>query len=207
MAGPFKGYWFPVYLGLSKHSCSPEKIQYVVCTHGHSDHVGNLNVFPGAIHIVSHDVCVGDQYMLHDFKQVTTLSALIFNTGGILYLIYGKCSKILNTFHVRFSNKLCWFSGLEFTKCLPEMQTGKILIRLVLQKQSGLDLQCISGLLVFAILEYILYSTHFLKIIFHSRPSDKGVQLKIIFQPKHMLWVLKRTVSMRPFFWSPKTCV
>ena len=26
-----------------------------------------------------------------------------------------------------------------------------------------------------------------------------------ISQPKHMLWVLKRTVSMRRFFWAPKT--
>ena len=35
------------------------------------------------------------------------------------------------------------------------------------------------------------------------RPPDKSGQLKIIFlisQPKHMLWVLKRTVSMRRFF-------
>ena len=27
----------------------------------------------------------------------------------------------------------------------------------------------------------------------------------LIFQPKHMLWVLKRTVSMRRFFWAPET--
>ena len=27
----------------------------------------------------------------------------------------------------------------------------------------------------------------------------------LISQPKHMLWVLKRTVSMRLFFWAPKT--
>ena len=49
----------------------------------------------------------------------------------------------------------------------------------------------------------------YLKIIFLiSQP--KSVYLKIIFlisQPKHMLWVLKRTVSMRRFFWAPKTHV
>ena len=28
----------------------------------------------------------------------------------------------------------------------------------------------------------------------------------LISQPKHMLWVLKRTISMRRFFWAPKTC-
>ena len=43
-----------------------------------------------------------------------------------------------------------------------------------------------------------------------NRPLDKNVQIKfnsIIHQPKHMLWVLKRTVSMRRFFWGPKTNV
>ena len=44
------------------------------------------------------------------------------------------------------------------------------------------------------------------------RHPDKSVYLKIIFlilifQPKHMLWVLKRTVSLRWFFWAPKTHV
>ena len=29
----------------------------------------------------------------------------------------------------------------------------------------------------------------------------------LIYQPKHMLWVLKRTISMRRFFWAPKTHV
>ena len=36
-----------------------------------------------------------------------------------------------------------------------------------------------------------------------SRPPDKNLYLNIIFlisQPKHMLWVLKKTVSMRRFF-------
>ena len=35
------------------------------------------------------------------------------------------------------------------------------------------------------------------------RPQDKSAYQKIIFlisQPKHMLWVLKRTVSVRRFF-------
>ena len=43
-----------------------------------------------------------------------------------------------------------------------------------------------------------------------KRPPDKSAQLKIIFlisEPKHLLWVLKRTVSMRRFFGAPKTHV
>ncbi|XP_052783682.1 metallo-beta-lactamase domain-containing protein 1-like [Mya arenaria] len=55
--------------GLKLHDLVPEKIDYVVCTHGHSDHVGNLNLFLNAIHIISHDICIGDTYVLHDFKQ------------------------------------------------------------------------------------------------------------------------------------------
>ena len=37
----------------------------------------------------------------------------------------------------------------------------------------------------------------------YARPPDQSVYWKINFlisQPKHMLWVLKRTVSMRRFF-------
>lgn len=55
--------------GLKKNELTPEKIEYVVCTHGHSDHVGNLNLFPHSIHIVSFDICVGDQYSSHGFAQ------------------------------------------------------------------------------------------------------------------------------------------
>ncbi|XP_061194177.1 metallo-beta-lactamase domain-containing protein 1-like [Saccostrea echinata] len=54
--------------GLQKNGLSPEKINYCVCTHGHSDHVGNLSIFSNAVHILSYDVCVGDQYQMHDFK-------------------------------------------------------------------------------------------------------------------------------------------
>ena len=39
-------------------------------------------------------------------------------------------------------------------------------------------------------------------------PPDKMEQSKInllISQPKHMLWVLKRTISMRLFFCAPNT--
>ena len=42
------------------------------------------------------------------------------------------------------------------------------------------------------------------------RPLDKRAWLKkqfLIPQPKHMLQVLKITVSMRPFFWAPETNV
>jgi glyoxylase-like metal-dependent hydrolase (beta-lactamase superfamily II) len=41
-------------------------IDVVVCTHGHCDHTGNLNLFPEATLLVSFDVCRGDLYTDHD---------------------------------------------------------------------------------------------------------------------------------------------
>lgn len=41
---------------LKQHDIAPEDINYVICTHGHVDHVGNLNLFPNAVHMVSHDI-------------------------------------------------------------------------------------------------------------------------------------------------------
>ena len=43
-----------------------------------------------------------------------------------------------------------------------------------------------------------------------KKPLDKSAKSKINFlitQQKDMLWVLKRTISMRWFFWAPKTSV
>ncbi|XP_036367191.1 metallo-beta-lactamase domain-containing protein 1 isoform X1 [Octopus sinensis] len=55
--------------GLAKHAVLPSDIDYVVCTHGHLDHVGNLNLFTNAIYIVSYDICIRNRYLMHDFKE------------------------------------------------------------------------------------------------------------------------------------------
>lgn len=47
---------------LQDHSVDVSDINVVVGTHGHSDHVGNLNLFPGAKQIIGFDVNVGDCY-------------------------------------------------------------------------------------------------------------------------------------------------
>lgn len=54
---------------LKKERIKPENIDFVVCTHGHSDHTGNNNLFPNAILILSYDVCKGDLYTFHDFAH------------------------------------------------------------------------------------------------------------------------------------------
>lgn len=53
---------------LESEGLGPEDITCVVSTHGHSDHVGNLGLFPGALHLLSNEVFQGDEYFLeHDF--------------------------------------------------------------------------------------------------------------------------------------------
>ncbi|MBF0336635.1 MAG: MBL fold metallo-hydrolase [Nitrospirae bacterium] len=43
-------------------------IDYVVCTHGHCDHVGNNNLFREAVFIVCRDISRGDLYTVYDFS-------------------------------------------------------------------------------------------------------------------------------------------
>ncbi|XP_074657754.1 metallo-beta-lactamase domain-containing protein 1-like isoform X2 [Tubulanus polymorphus] len=55
--------------GLRKHGLTPDEMHYVVGTHGHSDHIGNLNLFKKATQIVGYDICQGDNYLMHDFRH------------------------------------------------------------------------------------------------------------------------------------------
>lgn len=48
---------------LQEQGLAPDDIGFVVGTHGHSDHVGNLNLFPRATVIVGCDVSQGDRYL------------------------------------------------------------------------------------------------------------------------------------------------
>lgn len=54
---------------LKNEEIHPNDISFVVCTHGHSDHIGNCNLFPHATFIISYDVCKGDLYTFHDFAS------------------------------------------------------------------------------------------------------------------------------------------
>lgn len=48
---------------LKEKDLEPADISFVIGTHGHSDHVGNLNLFPSATMIVGYDVNQGDRYL------------------------------------------------------------------------------------------------------------------------------------------------
>ncbi|XP_077513954.1 metallo-beta-lactamase domain-containing protein 1-like isoform X1 [Amblyomma americanum] len=54
---------------LTKLGVSCDEINYVVCTHGHSDHIGNLNLFQRATHIIGTTVSSGDVYQLCTFEN------------------------------------------------------------------------------------------------------------------------------------------
>lgn len=48
---------------LKEKDLEPADVSFVIGTHGHSDHVGNLNLFPSATTIVGYDVNQGDRYL------------------------------------------------------------------------------------------------------------------------------------------------
>jgi glyoxylase-like metal-dependent hydrolase (beta-lactamase superfamily II) len=54
---------------LERHGLKPDDINYVVCTHGHSDHTGNNNLFSNATFIVSYDISKGDDFTFHPFAN------------------------------------------------------------------------------------------------------------------------------------------
>lgn len=54
---------------LFKHNITPEKIDYVVCTHSHADHIGNNNLFVNAEHIIGTCVHRGELFFNKNFKD------------------------------------------------------------------------------------------------------------------------------------------
>uniref|UniRef100_A0AAG5DD98 Metallo-beta-lactamase domain-containing protein 1 n=1 Tax=Anopheles atroparvus TaxID=41427 RepID=A0AAG5DD98_ANOAO len=55
--------------GLQEHQLHPDDIDYVVSTHGHSDHLGNNNLFLRAKrHIVGTNISQRNRYYIHDFN-------------------------------------------------------------------------------------------------------------------------------------------
>jgi len=58
-------------LALSDRGLYYSDITHVVCSHGHSDHVGNLGLFPDALLIVSYDISRGDIYFINGLLQVS----------------------------------------------------------------------------------------------------------------------------------------
>lgn len=57
-----------VVAGLGHYGVECSDVDYVVCSHGHSDHTGNNNLFLNAKHIVGFSISSKDLYSIHPFE-------------------------------------------------------------------------------------------------------------------------------------------
>lgn len=54
---------------LKSHHVAAEDVDYLVCSHGHADHIGNLNLFLNAHHFVGSCLSHKNVYYPHDFDK------------------------------------------------------------------------------------------------------------------------------------------
>lgn len=55
---------------LKLSNLTPDDISYVICTHGHSDHIGSNHLFRKALHFVGFSISQGEKYFLKpDFSE------------------------------------------------------------------------------------------------------------------------------------------
>lgn len=54
---------------LEGQNVTADKVDVVVCSHGHSDHVGNLNLFLNAKHFIGDCMNHKDEYFFHDLEE------------------------------------------------------------------------------------------------------------------------------------------
>uniref|UniRef100_U5EHE8 Metallo-beta-lactamase domain-containing protein 1 n=1 Tax=Corethrella appendiculata TaxID=1370023 RepID=U5EHE8_9DIPT len=54
---------------LNEIDVHPEEVNYVICTHSHSDHIGNNNLFLNAKHFVGNQVSHKNEYYSIDFAK------------------------------------------------------------------------------------------------------------------------------------------
>lgn len=66
-----------IFSELAENQVDPNGIHFVIGTHGHSDHIGNLNLFPSSTIIVSYDICNGDIFEDNKLKEVCSIWCLL----------------------------------------------------------------------------------------------------------------------------------
>lgn len=63
---------------LEKNNILPQNIDYVITTHGHPDHSGNINYFPDAIHFQGTISHIRSKFNFTDLFDVTFLTYKFF---------------------------------------------------------------------------------------------------------------------------------
>lgn len=59
-----------IFSELKNRGIELNDVTHAVGTHGHSDHIGNLNLFKNAVHIVGQSISHKDEYQLYSFDDV-----------------------------------------------------------------------------------------------------------------------------------------
>lgn len=125
---------------LEKLDIKLNDVDHVVCSHGHVDHVGNLNLFPKAVHIVGNDICIeddvyienslqnGEHYVLENgqIEIIPTvghtgedISVVVYNTK------YGTVAIAGDLFECK-DDEECW---KEFSQCVSKQKMNRDKIR------------------------------------------------------------------------------
>lgn len=100
---------------LKDRGLEPRDIDVVVGTHGHSDHVGNLSLFPTAVMIVGYDISEGDTYRPSRLAEGQAYSideyVSVCHTGRVKGKAkFSCCSGLLNSQH---SKRCCVLKTLH----------------------------------------------------------------------------------------------
>ncbi|RWS04483.1 metallo-beta-lactamase domain-containing protein 1-like protein [Dinothrombium tinctorium] len=69
---------------LRENAIHASDLDLVICTHGHPDHVGNLNLFLDSQHIVGRSIYRNDVYSVYDFEKpyVVSRNVKVVHTPG-----------------------------------------------------------------------------------------------------------------------------
>ncbi|KAL4631494.1 metallo-beta-lactamase domain-containing protein 1 [Arapaima gigas] len=88
---------------LRERGVEPGDVHVVVGTHGHSDHIGNLSLFPGATIIVGCDVSRGDRYLESGLAEGRPF-CIDSHVGFILSILHFRHFLLLQTHRMTYFN-------------------------------------------------------------------------------------------------------
>jgi len=103
-----------IIAGLKKEKLSPDKIDYVVITHYHPDHIACLHLFKNAIFFDSASKFKKDLFVLRLIKKITPNVKIFFTPGHT----EESCSVLVKTEQgvIAVTGDLFWFSQRENIK-------------------------------------------------------------------------------------------